>query len=218
MSINILNPLIIYSFRRCPYCIRAHMALKHAGLKVILRSITLKHMPKEALAVSPNATVPSLVITENEYIDESWDIVKWAVRKNDPSNWLGENDQYLKPAEDLIKINDGSFKSSLDRYKYASRHPEHSQEHYRKYCESFILMLNERLKQNQFLLAEHITVADIGIFPFIRQFAMVDKEWFDNSSFSALQDWLRFMLKTEWFKYAFTKYELWKPENKDIYL
>ena len=107
---------ILYSFRRCPYCMRAHMALKYAGLKIILRDVKLSDLPAEVLAVSPHATVPSLAISENEYMDESWDIVKWAVQQNDPENWLGENNEYLNEAEMLVEINDFSCKDDLDHY------------------------------------------------------------------------------------------------------
>ena len=197
---------------------REHMALKYANLKVILRDVELSNLPQEALAVSPHATVPSLVISDSEFMDESWDIVKWAAIQNDPDNWLGVNNQYLKDAEMLIEINDFSFKEDLDHYKYADRHPEHSLEFYQQRCEEFIEELNDLLEENNFLLAEHITIADVAIFPFIRQFAMVDKEWFDSTAYHAVQHWLNTMLATEWFSEAFKKHDTWKPGNKNIYL
>jgi glutathione S-transferase len=213
-----LNIPILYSFRRCPYCMRAHMALKYTGLKIILRDVKLSNLPEEALAVSPHATVPSLVIGKDEYMDESWDIVKWATQQNDPENWLGESNKYLQDAEMLVETNDFSFKEDLDHYKYADRHPEHPMEYYRQRCEEFLEELNETLEENTFLLAERITIADIAVFPFIRQFAMVDKSWFDKSPYPELQRWLDFMLDTEWFKEAFKKYKTWKPGSEDIYL
>lgn len=209
---------ILYSFRRCPYCMRAHMALKYAGLKVILRDVKLSDLPAEVLAVSPHATVPSLAISENEYMDESWDIVKWAVQQNDPENWLGENNEYLNEAEMLVEINDFSFKDDLDHYKYADRYPEHPMEYYRENGEEFLEELTELLQQNTFLSADHITITDIAVFPFIRQFAMVDKEWFDKSPYPELQRWLLAMLSSEWFIEAFKKHETWETGSKDIYL
>ncbi len=209
---------ILYSFRRCPYCMRAHMALKYAGLKIILRDVKLSDLPAEVLAVSPHATVPSLAISENEYMDESWDIVKWAVQQNDPENWLGENNEYLNEAEMLVEINDFSFKDDLDHYKYADRYPEHPMEYYRENGEEFLEELTELLQQNTFLSADHITITDIAVFPFIRQFAMVDKEWFDKSPYPELQRWLLAMLSSEWFIEAFKKHETWETGSKDIYL
>jgi glutathione S-transferase len=197
---------------------RAHMALKYAGLKIILRDVKLSDLPAEVLAVSPHATVPSLAISENEYMDESWDIVKWAVQQNDPGNWLGENNEYLNEAEMLVEINDFSFKDDLDHYKYADRYPEHPMEYYRENGEEFLEELTELLQQNTFLSADHIAITDIAVFPFIRQFAMVDKEWFDKSPYPELQRWLLAMLSSEWFIEAFKKHETWETGSKDIYL
>lgn len=213
-----LNTPILYSFRRCPYCMRAHMALKYANLKIILREVELSDLPEEALAVSSHATVPSLVISENEYMDESWDIVKWATQQKDPENWLGDNNEYLHDAEILVETNDYSFKDDLDHYKYADRHAEHSMEYYRQRGEEFLKELNDMLEENNFLLAETITIADIAVFPFVRQFAMVDKDWFDKAPYPELQRWLAFMLDTEWFREAFKKHEIWKPGAEDICL
>lgn len=209
---------ILYSFRRCPYCMRAHMALKYAQIKTIIREVELSNLPPEALAVSPHATVPSLVIDDNIQMDESWDIVKWAVQQNDHQNWLGENNQYLQQAEMLIETNDFSFKTDLDHYKYADRHPEQTMEYYRKQCEDFIEELEESLEQNQFLVADTISIADIGVFPFVRQFSLVDKEWFDKAPYPKVQNWLNALLATEWFLDAFKKHELWKSGAAETYL
>jgi len=197
---------------------RAHMALKYSRQKIILRDVELSNLPAEALAVSPHSTVPSLVISKNKFMDESWDIVKWALKKNDPDNWLGENNKYQQEAEMLVEVNDFSFKKDLDHYKYADRHPEHSIEYYRLRCESFLEELNEMLADRNFLLAETITIADIAVFPFIRQFAMVDMGWFNKSHYQSLQRWLKCMLKTEWFGEAFTKHDTWKPGSDNIYI
>lgn len=178
----------------------------------------LSDLPAEALAVSPHATVPVLVISEDETMDESWDIVKWGIQQHDPDNWLGENNKYLQEAEMLVEINDFSFKKDLDHYKYADRHPEHPMEYYRLRCEEFIEELNDMLEENNFLLAENITIADIAVFPFIRQFSMVDKSWFDKSGYLALQRWLKSMLNTEWFCEAFIKHDTWQPGSENIYI
>lgn len=215
---NCLKNPILYSFRRCPYCIRAHMALKYSGQNVILRSVLLSKLPIEVLAVSPQATVPVFVIDETTSMDESWDIMKWALQQNDPDNWLGESNKYQLAAEKLIWVNDNSFKQDLDQYKYAERFPEHTPEYYRARCENFLEQLNTMLEENKFLLAECITIADVAVFPFIRQLSMVDKQWFDESPYRALQTWLRLLLETVWFRQAFIKHDLWQVGDEDIYL
>ena len=208
---------ILYSFRRCPYCMRAHLALKKSGLKIELREVRLSDIPEEALKLSPKATVPILVLTDGTVMDESWDIVKWALQQNDPDNWLGENDSFLSDAEMLIEINDFSFKNDLDHYKYADRHPEHDQEHYRRACEEFIEELEDMLAENQYLLGEQLSLADIGVFPFIRQFAFVDKEWFDQSPYPWVQKWLDSLISSALFQQVFQKHEIWKPGDTAIY-
>ena len=213
-----LNTPILYGFRNCPYCIRVHMALKYAKLKIIFRDVELNDLPAEALAISSHATVPSLLISENEYLDESWDIVKWAAQQNDPDNWLGENHEYLNDAEMLVETNDYSFKEDLDHYKSADSHPEYPMEYYRQRGEEFLEELNDMLEKNHFLLAPHVTIADIAVFPFIREFAMVDKDWFDKAPYQKLQRWLDFILDTEWFREAIKKHETWQPGSVDIYL
>ena len=213
-----MNIPILYSFRRCPYCIRAHMTLNYSRQKVILRDVELRNLPQQVLDSSPNATVPALVFSKDEFMHESWDIMKWAIHQNDPHNWSGINGTYLQEAQLLVETNDFSFKSNLDKYKYASRYPEHPMEHYRHLCEEFLTQLNLKLEANNFLLADRITIADIAVFPFIRQFAMVDQVWFDHSPYPALQRWLSTMLSTEWFTEAFRKRDTWKTGSNNIYV
>jgi len=175
-------------------------------------------MPEEALKLSPKATVPILVLTDGTVMDESWDIVKWALQQNDPDNWLGENDSFLSEAEMLIEINDFSFKNELDHYKYADRHPEHDREHYRRTCEEFIEELEDMLAENRYLLGEWLSLADIGVFPFIRQFALVDKEWFDQAPYPGVQKWLDGLISSTLFQQVFQKHETWQPSDTAIYI
>ena len=209
---------MLYSFRRCPYCMRAHMALKYAGLKVELREVDLKDMPDEALTVSAKATVPVLVLDDGAIIDESWDIVKWALAQSDPDNWLGDANDYLLAAEILTETNDFSFKADLDHYKYANRYPEQSEEYYRKACEEFIEELEEMLGENKFLLANQLTLADISVFPFIRQFSLVNKDWFDQAPYPEVQIWLDSLVNSELFQHIFQKHDVWKAGNAAIYI
>ena len=209
---------VLYSFRRCPYCIRAHLALKVSGIRIELRDVKLNDIPEAALKISPKATVPILVLSDGTVMDESWDIVKWALEQNDPDNWLGENSSFLADAEMLIEINDFSFKKDLDHYKYADRHPEHSQEYYRQAGEEFIEELEDGLTGNQYLLGEQLSLADIGVFPFVRQFSLVDKDWFDQSPYPGVQQWLDRLISSMLFQQVFQKHELWRPGDAAIYL
>jgi len=209
---------ILYSFRRCPYCMRAHMALKQTGIKIELREVKLSDMPEEALSISPEATVPILALPDGTVFTESWDIVKWSLAQNDSEMWLGNNNEHSLDAEILIETNDFSFKKELDHYKYADRFPEHSEEHYRKACEAFIEELEDMLIDNNFLLAGQLSLADIGVFPFIRQFSLVNKEWFDSAPYPKVRKWLDNLISTELFQHVFQKHELWQADDIAIYI
>lgn len=209
---------VLYSFRRCPYCMRAHMALKYSGIKVELREVDLQNYPPQALQISAKATVPVLHLPDGSVIDESWDILKWALAQNDPDCWLGENNEFALDAEILIETNDFSFKEDLDRYKYADRYPEHSEQHYRKSCEEYIEELEDMLCENSYLLSDQLSLADIGVFPFVRQFSMVDKDWFDQAPYPHVRQWLNNLISTELFSNAFQKHELWQQGSPAVYI
>jgi len=209
---------ILYSSRNCPFCLRARIALRYAGLKIILRNVEMSNLPEQALAVSSHATVPSLVISDNEYWDESWDIVKWSAQQHDPDNWLGQDNEYLNEAEMLVEINDHSFKEDLMKYKDPDSYPEHPLQYYRERGEEFLEELNEMLEEKDFLVAPHLTIADIAVFPFVRAFAMVDKDWFDEAPYPKLQKWLSGILEAEWFSESMQKHDVWQAGSDDIYL
>ncbi len=209
---------VLYSFRRCPYCMRAHMALIYAGIKAELREVDLKNYPQKALKVSPKATVPVLVLSDETIIDESWGILKWALRQNDRDNWLGENNKHLIDAEVLVELNDFSFKNDLDHYKYADRFPEQTAEEYRKACEEFVEELEEILSQNKYLLADELSLADIAVFPFVRQFSLVDKQWFTQSPYPKVINWLNNLSRSALFQTAFQKHAVWEEGAPTIYI
>ncbi|MFC1589460.1 glutathione S-transferase [Pseudomonadota bacterium] len=218
-----MSTAILYSFRRCPYAMRARLALKYAGIKTELREIDLNNPPEELVAISVEATVPVLHLPDGRVIDESWDIVQWAVKQNDPDLWLGDHEQYLTESEMLIEMNDYSFKQDLDHYKYADRYPEHPMEYYREQGEDFLQELEEKLTTTRFLLSDRLSIADIGIFPFIRQFAMVDKDWFDQAPYPKLQQWLNGFIDSDHieaglFISIMEKYEIWEQGSPTIYL
>lgn len=188
----------LYTYRRCPYAIRSRLALYQAKIDYESIEISLKDKPIDFLALSPKGTVPVLVDNNNgKVIEESLEIMIWALNKSDPDNWI-INDNNL--SQELINENDFSFKKNLDRYKYADRFPEYSKEYYRSQCELFINVLNEKLKSKNYLMTEKISLADIAIFPFIRQFSLVDEDWFLNSKYRELKKWLQRFIESQMFK------------------
>lgn len=189
---------VLYSFRRCPYAIRSRLALHYAELAVDIHEVSLRDKPAEMLAISPKATVPVLQLADGTVLEESLDIIIWALRQNDPKQLLNP-DSELSETLSLIAENDGEFKHWLDHYKYATHHPEQSVEYYRQRGEVFLQKLEQRLTENTYLSGPSITVSDIAIVPFVRQFAHVDKRWFDSADYPALQRWLAEWLTSEVF-------------------
>lgn len=202
----------LYSFRRCPYAMRARLGLLFAGVKVELREVVLKNKPPQMLAISPKGTVPVLQLTDGTVIDESRDIMLWALEQNDPENLL--NNTVRTEADALIDQNDNEFKYWLDRYKYADRHLEMTQEEYRQRGEVFLQQLEKQLEKHTYLLGDKVTVADIGIMPFVRQFAHVDREVFYNLPYPNLQRWLQDWLQYPLFLQAMTKFKPWEEGDE----
>nr|WP_256349116.1 glutathione S-transferase [Pseudomonas yamanorum] len=185
----------MYSFRRCPYAMRARMALRYSGVALQIIEVSLKAKPAEMLALSPKGTVPVLSV-DGRVIDESLAIMRWALAQNDPEGWLLEDDGATQA---LIEENDQGFKYQLDRYKYAERYPEQPMEHYRAEGEVFLSKLEGLLAQREYLLAGHLSLADVALAPFVRQFAHVDREWFGRAPYPRLQAWLQRFLESPLF-------------------
>lgn len=181
------SPPLLYTFRRCPYAIRARLAIASSGVAVEFHEVDLKAKPERMLQLSPKGTVPVLVLPDGRVIDQSFDIMLWALRQHDPSGLL---ESYTEAAKALIGRNDGEFKQALDRYKYPERYPEFSMSHYREQGEIFLAELNAMLDQHENLLGDTPGIADLALMPFIRQFASVDREWFDVSPYANLRTWL----------------------------
>jgi len=207
---------IFYTFRRCPYAIRARLALYASGLTIELREVSLRDKPTNMLAASPKGSVPVLVLPDGCVIDESWDIMQWALHQHDPDDWLGKGDSYVEAATPLIVENDTVFKYYLDRYKYADRYPEQSKTHYRSQAEIFLKRLEDRLRATHFLLGNTMSVADVAIFPFIRQFVEVDKDWFMQAPYSSLRRWLDIFLDSERFNAVMGKHSVWHPGDPPV--
>jgi len=208
------NPAILYSFRRCPYAMRARMALANSGLIVELREILLRNKPQQLLDISAKGTVPVLLLGNGSVIDESLDIMLWALSKNDPSHWF--NNDLIKDINQLIQENDGEFKYYLDRYKYADRYPDHEPLYYRQQAEKFLIDLEQRLSQHKFLCSNNCSLADIAIFPFIRQFANVDFAWFQSSNYCNLNQWLNNHIESKLFQSIMDKYPAWKTGDDPV--
>lgn len=178
---------ILYSFRRCPYAIRARLAINISGVFVNIREVDLKAKPEQMLLLSPKGTVPVLALPDGSVIDESLDIMLWALKQHDPDGML---DGFPGAAFALIERNDKEFKHILDRYKYPERYPEFAMQHYRTEAEIILDDLNARLAQRAYLSGNKAGIADLALMPFIRQFASVDRSWFDASPYAALRTWL----------------------------
>ena len=192
---------------------RARLGLLFAELQVELREIILKNKPAQMLAISPKGTVPVLQIFDGTVVEESREIMAWALEQQDPQGLLDA--KVLHQANALIEQNDNEFKHWLDRYKYADRHLEMTQSEYRQRGEAFLQILEELLTKNPYLLGDNVTIADIGIMPFVRQFAHVDRDVFYSLPYPNLQLWLQHWLEHPFFLQAMTKFQPWQ-EGDDV--
>jgi glutathione S-transferase len=193
---------------------RARLAIVAAQFEVELREVELRNKPESLLLVSPKGTVPVLVLDNGQVLDESLDIMSWALQQNDSEHWL--KTAWLIDARTLIQWNDGDFKYYLDRYKYADRYPDFSALEYRRQAERFLAELEQHLHQNAYLCGNHFSLADAAILPFIRQFAAVDSVWFESAPYPFIQQWLNEFVAGNRFIAAMTKYEPWKPDDSPI--
>lgn len=197
---------ILYSFRRCPYAMRARLAIASAGIDYEHREILLRDKPAAMLASSPKGTVPVLVLADR-IIDESYDVMMWALSRNDPEHWL----DVPSDAHGLIAQCDGPFKTSLDRYKYASRIEGAEPELDRADAAPFLMKLDEMLADQPFLYGRVPSIADMGIATFVRQFAHVDLGWFDAQPWPALSRWLADFKSSQRFLDIMVKHPVWQP-------
>ena len=204
----------LYSFRRCPYAMRARLGILFAELQVELREITLKNKPPQMLAISPKGTVPVLQLSDGRVIEESKEIIEWALEQQDPQGLLDA--KVLQQANALIDKNDKEFKHWLDHYKYADRHPEMTETEYRQRGEGFLQILEALLTKNAYLLGDKVTIADISIMPFVRQFAHVDRDIFYSLPYPNLQHWLQNWLEHPIFLQVMTKFQPWQEDDEVV--
>lgn len=205
---------------------RTRLALSASGLKVVLREIVLRHKPAHMLQISPKGTVPVLLLADGTVIEESLDIVFWALNQADPLQLLPTDATQLKTAQSLIALNDGAFKHGLDRYKYPPRYtdehdgltPEQFAAHHRDTAAAALLIdLNARLSQNAYLIGDQMSVADIAIAPFVRQYAHTDIEWFKNQDWPHLLVWFQQFLDSERFAQIMHKYTPWQEGDETVW-
>ncbi len=199
---------LLYSFRRCPYAIRARMVLLVCGQAVRIREVRLRDKPAALRALSKAATVPVLQLPNGTVLTESLDIMRWAALESGLQQTLAIDDPQVV---ELIRANDEDFKPWLDRYKYFDRHPSHSQSYYRDRSACLLDLLEDRLAEQQWLLISGPTLADYAILPFVRQFAAVDRVWFDQSGYRRVREWLGACLQMPAFAQVMEKYPFWQP-------
>lgn len=193
---------ILYSFRRCPYAMRARMALLMSGARYSHREVLLREKPAAMLAASPKGTVPVLVLADGAVVDESIEIMRWALSRHDPEGWLPRADA------GLVARFDDAFKHHLDRYKYASRYDVDPLAH-RAAGFAMLAELDARLNEGEYLDGETRGFSDIALFPFIRQFAGVDADWFADNAPKRLREWLSILVASELFEQAMVRFEPW---------
>ncbi|MEL6435257.1 MAG: glutathione S-transferase [Pseudomonadota bacterium] len=206
---------ILYSFRRCPYAMRARLAILASGLTVELREILLRDKPQAMIEASPKATVPVLVLSDGAVIDESRDIGDWALAQSDPGGWLDGDRSQMKA---LIDANDGSFKRALDRYKYPNRYPdEHIDAARQRDMAAKIVRGHQgRLASHEWLLGDRATWADYALLPFVRQYAHVDRAWFWAQDWRDVINWLERFLGSTPFEMAMAKHKPWSPGDEPV--
>ncbi|PHS24287.1 MAG: glutathione S-transferase [Robiginitomaculum sp.] len=198
---------ILYSFRRCPFAMRARMAIMISQQPVQLREVRLADKPDEMTALMGAPTVP-LLVDQGRVVEESLQVMHWALAHNDPENWLASANN------PLIAQNDGPFKHDLDRYKYASRYEDGDAMAHRDGGVRHLQMLEQRLERAAFLDGTVRSFVDIALFPFVRQFRIPDKGWFDAQPLPHLHQWLSTLTDSVLFVGVMEKYPVWKDTGK----
>ena len=207
----------LYSFRRCPYAMRARLALRLCKIECIIREINLKVKNSEFLKVSPKGTVPVLVLPNGKVLEESLDIINWSLEQNDP-NKLKVNDKVTRKINDkYIQLFDSDFKFHLDRYKYSSRYNISNSEIHRNKAQNLLTEINTMLEGKDYIGGQCMSLLDISILPFVRQYRIADINWFDNHlGLRNINNWVNIFLNTEILASIMTKYKVWEKEDPPI--
>ncbi len=197
---------------------RARLAIAASGMSVELREVVLRDKPPQLQELSPKATVPVVLTLSGEVIEESLDIMFWALGHNDPENWLPSDGDEKREVFALIERCDTFFKPQLDKYKYASRLPQADGISARNTASEFLLELDQLLEKQQWLFSNKVGLADMAIITFVRQFANVDRSWFDNQNWPNLSQWLEKFLNSDRFTSIMNKYDQWQSGDESILL
>jgi glutathione S-transferase len=208
---------VLYSFRRCPYAIRARMALCQSGQVCELREVVLRNKPPCMVELSPKATVPILWLPDGQILDESLDIMRWALEKHDPLHWLGGDKKTQARIRAIVKKNDDEFKYHLDRTKYANRYEGTNTNEHRQAAEAFLSELEVYLTNTSYLGRDALSIGDVAIFPFIRQFSHIDRQHFDALPLPKLKAWLDAMLDSELFKQVMHRFAPWQANQAPVF-
>ncbi|MDE2431725.1 MAG: glutathione S-transferase [Burkholderiales bacterium] len=193
---------------------RARLALKYAGQTVRLREVVLRAKPAQLLSISPKGTVPVLHLPDGTVIEQSLDIMRWACAQHDPDDWLAQAGGLV--AQDWLSLNDGPFKVLLDRYKYADRHPEKSAQAWRDDAVALMLYpMEQALQCHSYLMGAKLSLVDMALMPFIRQFVQVDAAWFEQAALPNLQGWLKGLLQMPLFESVMIKHEPWTDGSSE---
>lgn len=193
------------------------MSILSVSIRCELREVVLRDKPAKMIEISPKATVPVLELADGTVIDESLDIMQWALAQRDPDNWLNPSTASPDDALSLVEKTETQFKPHLDRYKYPDRYTGASAAEHRAAASEFVALLEERLAKTPYLFGEQACIADIAIFPFIRQFANTDRDWFHKSPYPNTQAWLAKLLEGTLFCIAMKKYAQWHSGDEAVF-
>ena len=207
---------ILYSFRRCPYAMRARLALMVSNRVCELREVVLRDKPQEMLEVSAKGTVPILIDVDGRVLDQSIDIVLWALRQHDPEKWLKPQQGSVAEMLELIALFDEGFKYHLDRYKYPDRYPGVDAQAHRHEGSLYLGRLNAQLSATKYLFGNNVALADMAIAPSVRQFAHTDRAWFNEQPWPGLQAWLAEFTESQIYSSVMQKYPPWQSGNAGV--
>ena len=204
---------VLYSFRRCPYAMRARLALRSAGVTYAHREVALKAKPAEMLLSSPKGTVPVLCLSTGDVLEQSLDIMRWALQQNDPQAWLPNTPEAWVLTHEGIALNDGEFKAHLDRYKYPQRFGLTDGLQHRAQAADVLMQWEARLQTHACLSGKQWGLLDACVAPFVRQFARTDRAWFDAQPWPQLARWLTAFEASEDFAAVMHKHPLWVSQQ-----
>lgn len=207
---------ILYSLRRCPYAMRGRMGIALSKQQVLLREIITKDKPSELLASSAKGTVPVLVLPDGQIIEQSLDVMNWALQQNDPQDLLRSSNSTLnQQVHQLIKVNDDEFIGHLEKYRASVRYRNIDKEQRRQDCEGFISKLEALLTDQAYFFGETPSLADFAVMPFVSQFVRVEKKWFVQSEYQNVGRWLRTHLDSKLYTQVMKQYPLWNETKQD---